>query len=71
MRTTEPTERELEVLRAVTEPGASYATAADRLGISHSTVKGHLRTLYLKLDVRSAGQAMRVLAERDGGTVRA
>jgi DNA-binding NarL/FixJ family response regulator len=65
VRTSEPTERELEVLRAVTEPGASHVLAAERLGISPSTIKGTLRTLYLKLNVRSAGQAVRVLAERE------
>lgn len=64
-RTTAPTARELEVLAAVTKPNATQATAARALGISQSTVKGTLATLYAKLNVRTAGQAIRVVHERE------
>ncbi len=63
-RTLRPTDRELEVLRAVTEPGATYETAAQSLGISTSTVRGTLRLLYVRLGVRSAGQAWRAISEQ-------
>lgn len=57
----EPTQRELEVLDAVTRPHATYASAALELGIKPSTVKQTLRTLYLRLDVRSQAQAVRAV----------
>lgn len=52
-----PTVRELQVLRAVCRPGASTLYAAYELGIAPSTAKGHLRSLYRRLEVQSAAQA--------------
>jgi len=51
------TVRELEVLRAVCRPGASIRSAARELGIAPGTTKNHLRTLYGRLGVNTAGQA--------------
>lgn len=56
-----PTRRELEVLDAVTRPHATYASAALELGIKPSTVKQTLRTLFLRLNVRSQAQAVRAV----------
>ncbi len=50
-------ERELEVLRALTGSG-SLREIADSLFISHNTIKTHVRTLYFKLGVRSRGEAV-------------
>lgn len=61
---TTPTARELEVLDAVTRPGATRRSAARRLGISEATVRAHLRQLYAKLGVSSEAQAWRRVAEQ-------
>ena len=53
----ELSERELEVLRALTGTG-SLREIADGLFISHNTIKTHVRTLYFKLGVRSRGEAV-------------
>jgi len=60
----ELTEREQEVLRCLVD-GASYAKAAERLGISRETVKSHVHSIYRKLQVRSAAEAVsRALRDR-------
>jgi LuxR family transcriptional regulator, maltose regulon positive regulatory protein len=53
----ELSDRELEVLRALTGTG-SLREIADSLFISHNTIKTHVRTLYFKLGVRSREQAV-------------
>jgi len=58
---TDPTLRELQVLEAITRPGATRYSAADELGISWHTVKNHLRSLYRKLGVSTEAQAWRVV----------
>lgn len=57
--TTEPhlTERELDVLRALAE-GLGNKQIAARLGISSSTVKYHLQSIFAKLDVRTRSEAV-------------
>lgn len=60
----EPTDRELQVLEAVTRPRATRYSAARELGITPSTVRVHLHNLYRKLGVRTSGQAWRVLNGR-------
>lgn len=56
--------RELEVLWAMLQPGGSRRQAARQLGISEHTVNSHLRSLYRRLGVNSAGQAMARLADQ-------
>ena len=56
------TEREQEVLRCLVK-GRSYARAADDLGISHGTVRVHVRSIYKKLQVHSVAQAVRKAME--------
>jgi two-component system nitrate/nitrite response regulator NarL len=51
------TERELEVLRGVAE-GWSAAEIGERLHLSPTTVKSHLRNLYAKLDVGDRAAAV-------------
>ena len=53
----ELSERELEVLRALTGSG-SLREIADSLFISHNTIKTHVRTLYFKLGVSSRADAI-------------
>jgi len=50
-------ERELEVLRNLVE-GLSYKQIADRLCVSIDTVRTHLRHVYRKMQVHSAGEAI-------------
>ena len=50
-------ERERDVLRLLAE-GASYAQAAQRLGISAHTVTSHVKNCYRKLGVRTAADAV-------------
>jgi DNA-binding NarL/FixJ family response regulator len=52
------TERELEVLRAL-ESGKVNKQLADTLGITESTYKTYLRSIYKKLDVRTRVEAVR------------
>ena len=61
---TDPTLRELQVLEAITRPGATRHSAALALGISEATAKELLARLYRKLRVRTAAQAFRVIHER-------
>lgn len=51
------TERETDVLRLLTE-GKSYKMIADQLNISFNTVNSHLKKVYEKLQVHSAGEAV-------------
>jgi DNA-binding CsgD family transcriptional regulator len=56
------TEREVEILRLVTQ-GLTYAQIAERLIISSHTVNAHLRTIYGKLGVNSRSSATRFAVE--------
>ena len=58
---TDPTIRELQVLEAITRPGATRHSAARALGISEATAKELLARLYRKLRVRTAAQAWRAI----------
>jgi DNA-binding CsgD family transcriptional regulator len=51
------TVREVEVLRLVAR-GCTYECAALRLGISPHTVAAHIKNIYRKLAVHSAGAAV-------------
>jgi DNA-binding NarL/FixJ family response regulator len=58
------TEREQQVLRALTE-GLSYKQAADVLGITLGTVRTHITSIYRKLQVHSVAEAVsRAVRER-------
>jgi DNA-binding NarL/FixJ family response regulator len=69
MRSPQPglSSRETEVLRLVAE-GASNGRIAQRLHISHATVKSHLVHIYTKLGVSSRTAA--VAAAREAGALR-
>jgi DNA-binding NarL/FixJ family response regulator len=57
-------EREQEVLRGLVR-GGTYARIADEMGISLDTVRGHIRSIYRKLQVNSAKAAVsRAVRER-------
>ncbi len=66
------TRRERQVLDLVTGPHGSRKEAAAALGISTSTVDGHLASVFHKLGVESIGGAARKLgqAERHRGNTR-
>lgn len=49
--------REIEVLRSIAE-GATYGKIAAQLGISAHTVAAHIKNIYRKLDVHTAGAAV-------------
>jgi len=49
--------REIEVLGLIAR-GCTYECAALRLGISGHTVAAHIKNIYRKLDVHSAGAAV-------------
>ena len=51
------TAREAEVLRMLSR-GCTYLQASERLGISLHTVTTHIKSVYRKLDVHSAGAAV-------------
>ena len=51
------TTREVEVLRLMSR-GYTYARAAERLGLSAHTVASHIKKIYRKLGVHSAGAAV-------------
>ena len=57
------TAREMEVLRRLAQ-GLSDKEIADRLVISVPTVRGHLRSVYAKLDVPSRSAAIRAALDR-------
>ena len=58
------TELEVKILRLMTE-GLSNEDMSEITGISQETVKGHLKTLFRKLDVKNRTEAA-VLAVREG-----
>lgn len=51
------TDREREVLGCLVE-GLPYKQVADRLDISHNTVRSHVRNIYGKLQVQNVAQAV-------------
>ncbi len=51
------TSRERDVLRLIAR-GCTYAGAAERLGLSAHTVASHVKKIYRKLGVHSAGAAV-------------
>jgi len=53
------TQKENEVLKLLAE-GLSYKLIADKLGISSGTVNNHLKKVYEKLQVHSAGEAISI-----------
>lgn len=53
----ELTEREQDVLRCLMR-GRTYRQAADDLGISHDTVRSHVKAVYKKLQVHSVAEAV-------------
>ena len=57
------TAREQEVVTAV-EEGLSYKLIADAFGISHETVKNHLRAVYRKLHINSKGELLALALKR-------
>ena len=57
------TERELDVLRLVTE-GLTNKEIGDRLVLSHRTVQNHLYSIFSKLDVTTRSAATRYAMER-------
>jgi DNA-binding CsgD family transcriptional regulator len=60
--------REVEVLWLIAR-GCTYECAALNLGISAHTVAAHIKNIYRKLDVHSAGAAvMRAIELRQLGT---
>ena len=59
----EPTEREVSVLAVVLATGSEKA-AAHELGLSVSTVKGHLRNARSKTGTTTTAQLVWVLARR-------
>ena len=57
------TEREVQILKLLAE-GMSNRTIGQFLFISESTVKSHLKTLFVKLDVTSRAEAIALAARR-------
>ena len=51
------TPREIDILRLISR-GCTYARAAERLGLSAHTVATHIKKIYRKLGVHSAGAAV-------------
>jgi NarL family two-component system response regulator YdfI len=62
-RETDLTERELEVLESLVR-GERNKEIAHRLGVSERTVRAHLSTIYMKLNVDSRALAVAVAIER-------
>lgn len=62
-RETDLTERELEVLESLVQ-GERNKEIAVRLSVSERTVRAHLSTIYMKLNVDSRAQAVAVAIER-------
>lgn len=50
-------QRELQVLQLLAE-GHSYKTCADRLSVSHDTIRFHVRNIYERLHVHSKSEAV-------------
>lgn len=59
------TERERELLAAVAK-GLTNRQIADRMGITHNTVKYHLKNLYDKLDVSNRAMAVALYLAEEG-----
>ncbi len=57
------TERETEVLRLLSD-GRTYRGIADAIHVSRETVKTHLKNIYVKLQVESKEEALRVAREK-------
>ena len=57
------TEREIEVLRHIAS-GCSNKIAAERLGISEDTVKGHVRNILSKLNASDRTHAVTIAVKR-------
>ena len=51
------TPREIDILRLISR-GYTYARAAERLRLSAHTVASHIKKIYRKLGVHSAGAAV-------------
>ena len=51
------TAKEQEVLKSLAE-GNSYKMAADKLGVSYSTINSHTKHIYEKLHISSLGEAI-------------
>jgi len=58
-----PTEREVQILRLLAE-GKSNKAIGQVLFITESTVKSHLKSLFVKLDVTSRAEAIALAARR-------
>jgi DNA-binding NarL/FixJ family response regulator len=56
-------DREIEVLRAV-GTGKANKEIASKLGVSEETIKAHLKSIFLKLDVKDRTQAVTTAAKR-------
>lgn len=56
------TERELEVLNALAKYGSAKDCARE-LGLSHETVRVHMKKIYQKLHVKSKAEAVAILAQ--------
>ena len=61
------TPRELEVLRAIQQFGNAKDVAA-QMGLSHETVRVHMKKVYQKLHVNSKDQAVAILAQGSNGS---
>lgn len=51
------TAREVDVLRLIAQ-GSTYAGVGEQLGVSPNTVATHIKNIYRKLQVHSAGAAV-------------
>ena len=60
---TDPTQRELDCLRAYARLG-DYGRAAESLGIARGTLSNHLATLRIRLRVESTVEAIYQLRDR-------
>lgn len=56
------TEREVEVLKVISVQGSAKETAAV-LGLSHETIRAHMKRIYQKLHVRSKTEALSILRQ--------
>jgi NarL family two-component system response regulator LiaR len=56
-QTTQVTPREREVLQLVSK-GHSYKEISHKMGVSHETVKKHLKNIYRKLNVQNKIEAL-------------
>jgi len=61
----ELTKRENEILKLLTE-GKSYSSIAEKLFVSHNTVKYHLRNIYEKLNIYCRAEAIKLVNSKKG-----